>query len=142
MKTTLRFLFSPSYWSRIWRPCSGYRGGEPGAEVGQCLAGVGGRDSVRAELGRSRDAVQERRDQAGMDEGGSVGARAAGRLKSKTATFTRSFAHGAQDGEYVVIQFDTRFENKAAAVETITPMRQRNGAWKVSGFLHPIGPNP
>ena len=34
----------------IWRPCGGYRGGEPGAEVGQCLAGVGGRDSVRAEL--------------------------------------------------------------------------------------------
>lgn len=59
-----------------------------------------------------------------------------GALKSrtfKTATFTRSLP-GAPDGEYVVIQLDTRFENKAAAVETVTPMRQKNGAWKVSGY--------
>ena len=59
-----------------------------------------------------------------------------GALKSrtfKTATFTRSLP-GAPDGEYVVIQFDTRFENKAAAVETVTPMRQKDGAWKVSGY--------
>ena len=51
----------------------------------------------------------------------------------KTATFTRSLP-GAPDGEYVVIQFDTQFENKAAAVETVTPMRQKDGAWKVSGY--------
>ncbi len=59
-----------------------------------------------------------------------------GALKSRTfksATFTRSLP-GAPDGEYVVIQFDTRFENKAAAVETVTPMRQKDGAWKVSGY--------
>lgn len=59
-----------------------------------------------------------------------------GALKSrtfKTATFTRSLP-GAPDGEYVVIQFDTRFENKAAAVETVTPMRQKDGTWKVSGY--------
>ncbi|MCP5452169.1 MAG: DUF4019 domain-containing protein [Gammaproteobacteria bacterium] len=59
-----------------------------------------------------------------------------GALKSrifKTATFTRSLP-GAPDGEYVVIQFDTQFENKAAAVETVTPMRQKNGVWKVSGY--------
>ena len=59
-----------------------------------------------------------------------------GALKSrifKTATFTRSLP-GAPDGEYVVIQFDTQFENKAAAVETVTPMRQKDGAWKVSGY--------
>ena len=59
-----------------------------------------------------------------------------GALKSrvfKTATFTRSLP-GAPDGEYVVIQFDTRFENKAAAVETVTPMRQKDGSWKVSGY--------
>ncbi|MDS4028179.1 MAG: DUF4019 domain-containing protein [Candidatus Contendobacter sp.] len=59
-----------------------------------------------------------------------------GALKSrifKTATFTRGLP-GAPDGEYVVIQFDTRFENKAAAVETVTPMRQKDGAWKVSGY--------
>ena len=59
-----------------------------------------------------------------------------GALKSrifKTATFTRSLP-GAPDGEYVVIQFDTQFENKAAAVDAVKPMRQKHGAWKVSDY--------
>ncbi len=40
---------------------------------------------------------------------------------------------GAPDGEYVVFQFEARFENKAGATETVTPMLE-NGAWKVSGY--------
>lgn len=40
---------------------------------------------------------------------------------------------GAPDGQYVVIQYRTAFENKQAAVETVTPMRE-DGAWKVSGY--------
>jgi hypothetical protein len=54
--------------------------------------------------------------------------------KLKAATFTLT-APGAPDGEYVVIQFDTQFENKAAAVETVTPMRERDGSWRVSGYF-------
>lgn len=42
---------------------------------------------------------------------------------------------GAPDGEYVVFQFDTRFEHKRAAVETITPMREEDGRWRVSGYF-------
>lgn len=53
--------------------------------------------------------------------------------KTKSATFTRSLP-GAPDGEYVVIQYDSRFENKAKAVETVTPMRDKDGRWKVSGY--------
>ena len=41
---------------------------------------------------------------------------------------------GAPDGEYVVIQFDTSFENKKSSVETITPMLDKDGAWRVSGY--------
>ncbi len=41
---------------------------------------------------------------------------------------------GVPDGEYVVIQFETRFENKKSAIETITPMREKNGKWRVSGY--------
>lgn len=41
---------------------------------------------------------------------------------------------GAPDGEYVVIQFRTSFENKEEAIETITPIME-NGAWKVSGYF-------
>ena len=42
---------------------------------------------------------------------------------------------GAPDGEYVVFQFDTSFELKRSAVETVTPMRDADGAWRVSGYF-------
>jgi hypothetical protein len=42
---------------------------------------------------------------------------------------------GAPDGEYVVIQFQASFENKKAAVETITPMLDKDGHWRVSGYF-------
>jgi len=42
---------------------------------------------------------------------------------------------GAPDGEYVVIQFDTIFENKKETIETITPMPDADGIWRVSGYF-------
>lgn len=53
--------------------------------------------------------------------------------KLKSAQFTRTLP-GAPDGEYVVIQFETQFANKAAAVETVTPLKEKNGSWRVSGY--------
>ena len=41
---------------------------------------------------------------------------------------------GAPDGEYVVMQFDTTFENKAGAVETVTVMKD-DGKWRASGYF-------
>ena len=41
---------------------------------------------------------------------------------------------GAPDGEYVVLQFETSFSNKRSAVETVTPMKDRDGVWRVSGY--------
>ncbi len=41
---------------------------------------------------------------------------------------------GAPDGEYVIVQFQTSFENKESAVETVTPMREKDGTWRVSGY--------
>lgn len=41
---------------------------------------------------------------------------------------------GAPDGEYVVIQFETSFENKKNAIETVTPMIDPDGVWRVSGY--------
>lgn len=40
----------------------------------------------------------------------------------------------APKGEYVVIQFKTNFENKKSAVETVTPMVDTDGKWRVSGY--------
>jgi hypothetical protein len=51
----------------------------------------------------------------------------------KTATYRTSLP-GAPDGEYVVIKFDTSFENKKAAIETVTPMMDQDGTWRVSGY--------
>lgn len=42
---------------------------------------------------------------------------------------------GAPDGEYVVIQYETSFENKKSAIETITPMLEKDDTWRVSGYF-------
>lgn len=53
--------------------------------------------------------------------------------KLKSRTYTKQLP-GAPDGEYVVIQYDAVFENKASAVETVTPMLDPDGVWRVSGY--------
>ncbi len=53
--------------------------------------------------------------------------------KVLSTKYTRTLP-GAPDGEYVVIQFSSQFANKASAVETVTPTRERDGSWKVSGY--------
>ena len=42
---------------------------------------------------------------------------------------------GAPDGEYVVIVYKTQFKNKEKAYETITPMKDTDGKWRVSGYF-------
>jgi len=34
----------------------------------------------------------------------------------------------------VVMHFDTKFENEPAAIETLTPMREKDASWRVSGY--------
>lgn len=41
---------------------------------------------------------------------------------------------GAPDGEYVVIQFDASFTNKESGIETVTPMKDEDGIWRVAGY--------
>lgn len=41
---------------------------------------------------------------------------------------------GAPDGQYVVIQYQSSFEHKKSAVETVTPMLDADGQWRVSGY--------
>ena len=51
-----------------------------------------------------------------------------------TAEFTANLPN-APKGEYVVIRFQTSFENLEAAVETVVPMKTGDGVWKVSGYF-------
>jgi len=53
--------------------------------------------------------------------------------KVKTKVYKSSLP-GTPDGEYVVIQFDSSFKNKRVAVETVTPMMDQDGIWRVSGY--------
>ncbi len=59
-----------------------------------------------------------------------------GRLLSRKVKSTsyKTSLPGAPDGEYVVIQFATSFENKKRAIETVTPTVDRDGKWRVSGY--------
>jgi hypothetical protein len=52
----------------------------------------------------------------------------------KTRSYLTSLP-GAPDGEYVVIQFETSFENKKSAVETVIPMMDGDGRWRVSSYF-------
>jgi len=54
--------------------------------------------------------------------------------KLASATYTKSLP-GAPDGEYVVIKYETSFENKQSATETVTPMLDKDGKWRVSGYF-------
>jgi hypothetical protein len=59
-----------------------------------------------------------------------------GSLKSRKvrrAQYTTS-APGAPDGQYVVIQYRSTFKNKELAIETVTPMLEKDGQWRVSGY--------
>jgi hypothetical protein len=59
-----------------------------------------------------------------------------GKLQSRklqSAEYRRSLP-GAPDGEYVVIQYATSFESKKSAIETVTPMKDKDGVWRVSGY--------
>ena len=60
-----------------------------------------------------------------------------GALKSRevaTSTFSTTLP-GVPDGEYVVFQFNSSFEHKASAVETVTAMKDTDGVWRVAGYF-------
>ena len=59
-----------------------------------------------------------------------------GKVLSRTVG-SRTFATelpGAPDGQYVVIRFQTTFEHKRSGVETVTPMLEKDGGWRVAGY--------
>ena len=60
-----------------------------------------------------------------------------GKLRSRevqSATFTHTLP-GAPYGDYVVIKYTSHFATNANAIETVTPMREKDGTWHVSGYF-------
>jgi hypothetical protein len=39
------------------------------------------------------------------------------------------------EAELCVVQYDTRFENRPLTTEVVTPIRGRDGAWRVSAYV-------
>jgi Protein of unknown function (DUF4019) len=54
--------------------------------------------------------------------------------KLQSAQYTTTLP-GAPDGEYVVCQYQTSFENKKSAVETVVTMLDKDEQWRVSGYF-------
>ncbi|MGZ5037978.1 MAG: DUF4019 domain-containing protein [Usitatibacter sp.] len=54
--------------------------------------------------------------------------------KMRSATYARTLPD-APPGDYLVIVYDSRFENLPHATETVTPMREKDGTWKVAGYF-------
>ena len=42
---------------------------------------------------------------------------------------------GSVDGEYLIITYTSSFENKKESIETIVPMKDKDGEWRVSGYF-------
>ena len=59
-----------------------------------------------------------------------------GLVKSRTVknVTTAKSLPGAPDGDYTVIQYQTSFQNKATAVETLTVMMD-GGRWRAAGYF-------
>ena len=53
------------------------------------------------------------------------------KLKAKIST---KALPGAPDGDYLIIQFTTSFENKRYGIETVIPMLDKDGKWRVAGY--------
>jgi hypothetical protein len=52
----------------------------------------------------------------------------------KAAQFTKTLP-GAPDGQYVVLQYQSSFQNKANATETVTVALDPDGTWRVVGYF-------
>ena len=52
----------------------------------------------------------------------------------KSAVYTTSLP-GAPDGQYVVVVYESSFEHKKSAIETVTPSLDKDGQWRVSGYF-------
>lgn len=59
-----------------------------------------------------------------------------GKVLSRELRFkeSRQTMPGAPDGKYVLIQFLASFEHKKQALETVTPMLDSDGKWRVAGY--------
>ena len=54
--------------------------------------------------------------------------------KLRSAEYTTQLP-GAPDGQYVVLQYESGFEHKNSAIETVTPTLDKDGQWRVCLYV-------
>ena len=57
-----------------------------------------------------------------------------GKVVSRKLT-SRQEPEGAPDGKYMTIQYETAFQKKSSAVETVTLTLDVDGVWRVMGYV-------
>jgi len=80
-----------------------------------------------------KDAVTKEQWQTALDTNRAPQGKVLSR-KLKSATYAKN-PPNAPEGEYVIIQYDTDFEHKPGAVETVVPNLEKDGKWRVSGYF-------
>ena len=61
-----------------------------------------------------------------------------GALEQRTTvetTFDNKLPDGGREGEYALVMFRTAYAKKADSVETVTLEREKDGVWRVIGYL-------
>lgn len=71
-----------------------------------------------------QDAAKQARDRVG-----------AFKTRSKKSATPKTNPPGAPAGDYVIIQYDAAFEQHATATETVTAVRDTDGAWRIVGYF-------
>lgn len=80
-----------------------------------------------------KDAVSTEQWQTSLDAAQSAISKPVSRtLKSKQ--YAQDLP-GTTDGEYVLIKDETAFEHKQKGTETITPVKEKDGVWRVAGYF-------
>jgi hypothetical protein len=54
--------------------------------------------------------------------------------EQKTVQFTKTLP-GAPDGQYFLLQYQSAFQSKASATETVTVVMDPDGTWRVVGYF-------
>ncbi len=54
--------------------------------------------------------------------------------KLKSASYAKN-PPSAPPGEYVNIQYDSKFQNLPAGLESVSPMLDKDGKWRVAGYF-------
>ncbi|STQ90804.1 DUF4019 domain-containing protein [Iodobacter fluviatilis] len=52
----------------------------------------------------------------------------------KSAEFTHTVP-SLPEGDYLVLQYESQFENKIKAIETVVPFREKNDSWRVMAYF-------